>query len=48
MSNDSQQEEFDLIGNILSEEEKNEDCSPESNNKQEESISPASKKSIKL
>lgn len=48
MSNDSQQEEFDLIGNILSEEDKNDDVSPDNKSKQEESVSPVSKRSIKL
>lgn len=48
MSKDSQQDEFDLIGNILSEEDKAEDYSPDSKVGKEDNISPVSKKNIKL
>lgn len=48
MSKDSQQDEFDLIGNILSEEDKTEDYSPDSKLGKDNNISPVNKKNIKL
>jgi hypothetical protein len=48
MSGNSNLEEFDLIGNILSEEDKDEDYSPDSSVKNGENVSPVNKKSVKL
>ena len=48
MSGNSNLEEFVLIGNILSEEDKDEDYSPETSVKNNENASPVNKKSVKL
>lgn len=48
MSDSDHKEELDLIGNILSEEDKDEDYSPDSNLKIIGSASPETKKNIKL
>jgi hypothetical protein len=48
MSESDQKEELDLIGNILSEEDKDDDYSPEAKAKNTDSFSPDLRKNIKL